>query len=64
LRKLDNIVMAWGTKGNLYHRDDVVYKLIMSSQLYTLGLTRGGFPRHPLYVPKDRNLVNLNGKMN
>ncbi len=52
------IVAAWGTKGILLNRDKHVLRLLAYHQtLYCLGFTRGGHPRHPLYVKGNAGLV-------
>ena len=42
-------VAAWGNHGGFLERGDAVRSLLASP--HTLGLTRRGEPRHPLYVP-------------
>ena len=43
------IVAAWGTRGGYLMRD----KAVLSSmpRLHVLGLTKEGYPSHPLYLP-------------
>lgn len=43
-------VIAWGVGGRLQQRADQV--LPMLSNIHHLGLTNGGHPRHPLYLPR------------
>lgn len=48
------IVCAWGTHGRYLNRGREVYEMLKSrwpEKLHHLGLTSGGHPRHPLYVP-------------
>jgi hypothetical protein len=48
------VVCAWGAHGGFLLRDAAVRELIRRSGLpwgMCLGLTKGGHPRHPLYVP-------------
>ncbi len=52
--KADKIIAAWGTRGNFLNRDFEVIKIIKN--LYCLGKTKDGFPRHPLYVRSDQVL--------
>lgn len=51
------IVCAWGTKGAYLDREGTVLRLLREIALdkcVRLGtLTRGGHPRHPLYLRKD-----------
>lgn len=44
-------VAAWGAHGNHLNRAEEVLKLLRDP--YHLGLTKGGQPRHPLYLPKN-----------
>jgi hypothetical protein len=45
------VVAAWGTQGGLKNRAaDITELVVRSRPLSCLGLTKGGFPRHPLYV--------------
>lgn len=46
------IVCAWGVNGSLGGRDAAVLDLLDGFDLYHLGLTGGGNPKHPLYLPK------------
>jgi hypothetical protein len=43
------VIVAWGHKGSLHNRDSSVLSKIIRP--HCLGVTRDGFPRHPLYVP-------------
>ena len=57
--------LGWGDKGNLYGRDIFILKLIKnfsisksiennhSKRLFSLGLSKKGNPRHPLYMPSE-----------
>ena len=55
--------LGWGDKGKLYRRDLVILKLIKnlsnaglnknSRRLLSLGISKKGSPRHPLYMPKE-----------
>ncbi|WHX25113.1 DUF1643 domain-containing protein [Virgibacillus halodenitrificans] len=56
LERSEKIILAWGTKGNLFSRDQEVLKLLKKQSnkpLYALELTKNGFPRHPLYVKSN-----------
>lgn len=48
----DTIVAAWGTHGAHLDRGAAVEALLRASgrPLHTLGLTKDGHPRHPLYI--------------
>lgn len=53
------IVAAWGNKGRFLGRDEEVLKIV--DNLDCFGLTKEGCPSHPLYLPKNSQLVSLNG---
>lgn len=51
------IVVAWGTKGAFLGRDRRVLDLLAREHcLHCLGVTKDGYPRHPLYVKRDTRL--------
>jgi len=51
-----NVVVAcWGTRGGFRQRDKAIYKSIPN--LMCLGVTKDGFPCHPLFLPYDMELV-------
>lgn len=47
------VIAAWGVHGAFIGRDCEVSKMIIPKTVYCLGLTKDGFPRHPLYVRSD-----------
>jgi hypothetical protein len=50
------VIAAWGVGGRMGFRDQDVLRLIQSAGRpwpLCLGRTKGGHPRHPLYVPAD-----------
>lgn len=51
--RADLVVCAWGAAGALEGRDRAVRRLLRGVPTMCLGRTREGFPRHPLYVPRD-----------
>jgi hypothetical protein len=55
LRRTDLIVLAWGAHGSTYgrHLDDDVRLLCKQYDVYCLGKTKDGHPRHPLRLPLD-----------
>lgn len=57
-RRSDTIVLAWGIHGPHLGRDREVLKLFKNHKrgLFTLGLTKDGHPKHPLYLPKTTKL--------
>ncbi|MBC2836307.1 DUF1643 domain-containing protein [Paragemmobacter straminiformis] len=52
----DRIICAWGTHGAHLDRGAQVEALLRSTgrPLFTLGLTQGGHPKHPLYIGYDQ----------
>jgi len=48
----DQIICAWGTHGAHLNRGAQVLDMLVgtSCRLYHLGLTKGGHPKHPLYI--------------
>lgn len=52
----DRIICAWGTHGAHLGRGQQVETLLRATghPLYTLGLTQGGQPKHPLYIGYDQ----------
>jgi len=53
----ERIVAAWGTVGAFQDRAQAVVKLLAGFDLWCLGTTKDGHPRHPLYVRADQPLV-------
>jgi hypothetical protein len=52
------VVVGWGTRGALFGRDHQVMSLLAGRKdVYCLGITKDGQPRHPLYVKSDTILV-------
>ncbi len=45
------IICAWGAHKQTQGRSREVLDLLADRDLYCLGVTRGGHPRHPLYIP-------------
>ena len=57
-RHADRFVVAWGTHGDLAGRDLHVLELLGSQPIERLGEpTKGGHPRHPLYLAGDTPIV-------
>jgi hypothetical protein len=54
------VICAWGSHALGVNRGRHVRDLI-GSPLFCLGTTRGGHPRHPLYVPGKTELVPYTG---
>jgi hypothetical protein len=55
--RCDKVVAAWGAHGVHQARAAAVAKLLGRHQLWSLGSTKDGHPRHPLYVKGDQPLV-------
>lgn len=52
------VIAAWGTHGGFGGRDRAVLKLLCGHpRVFTMGLTKQGHPRHPLYVRYDTLLI-------
>jgi len=57
--RADKILVAWGNRGSLRNRYQIVSSWLMSREnLYCLGITQIGHPRHPLYVRSNTTLVS------
>jgi hypothetical protein len=57
------IVCAWGAHGGHLGQDETTLGWIMDHKrrrtlVQCLGLTKEGYPRHPLYVPGDTELLH------
>ena len=53
------IIAGWGGQGSWHERDQAVRHLLVGCDLWCLGWTKHGQPRHPLYVRADTCLVLL-----
>ncbi len=51
------VVAAWGIHGDHRGRADEVRRML--PRLHYLGLTKDGYPKHPLYLPKTLRPVEL-----
>jgi hypothetical protein len=47
------VVAAWGTKGDYLSRQSHLMELKLLPNLHYLGLTKDGYPKHPLYLKAD-----------
>lgn len=60
IERCSTVVVGWGTKGTLLGRDRQVLQLLVRRQdVYCLGVTKDGHPRHPLYVRGDTRLARF-----
>ncbi|MEO1797361.1 MAG: DUF1643 domain-containing protein [Pseudomonadota bacterium] len=52
----DRVIAAWGTHGAHLERGPEVERLLRASghPIYTLGLSKAGHPKHPLYISYDQ----------
>jgi hypothetical protein len=52
IKSADRVVVAWGNNGKLMQRDRFVLELLSKHNIQPncLGITKAGYPRHPLYV--------------
>ena len=55
--RCERIVAAWGAGGFFQERAQAVAKLLAAHELWGLGTTQGGDPRHPLYVKATQPLL-------
>lgn len=56
------VLCAWGTHGAFKGRGDKVARLLNGkAKLVTLGVTKEGFPKHPLYLANDTPMVEFKG---
>jgi hypothetical protein len=53
----DMTVACWGHHGRLNDRARYVLEEVVEGDVYCLGITKHGEPRHPLYVPTDARLM-------
>lgn len=51
------VICAWGAAPVAKERAKQFLDLMAGRQMYCLGTTKSGAPRHPLYVPADQPLV-------
>ena len=56
IRDGDQIICAWGAHGDHLDRGKQVKTLLraVGKPLYSLGVTKSGHPKHPLYIGYDR----------
>lgn len=54
----DLIITAWGTHGPVLGRNLVVMENLYSFRTYCLGVSKGGHPKHPLYIPGDQRPIS------
>ena len=55
----DCVVCAWGAHGSYMGRGPQVIKMIGTLKSMCLGMTKGGQPKHPLYLRNDTKRQRL-----
>ena len=51
VRRSNRVILAWGNHGSWQKQDLCVLELLKTcDRLYSLGVTKRGCPRHPLYL--------------
>jgi hypothetical protein len=57
VERCSTVVLGWGNRGTFLSRDRQVIQLLTGrNDVYCLGMTKDGQPRHPLYIKGDANL--------
>ena len=57
VQRCSTVVLGWGTRGKFLSRDHQVIQMLTGrNDVYCLGKTKEGQPRHPLYIKGDTNL--------
>jgi hypothetical protein len=56
------VICAWGTHGGHLGQDEIVMDALATCSPSCLGVTKHGFPRHPLYVRRDVILQPYRGR--
>lgn len=55
-RRAAKVIAAWGVHGAHHDRAEHVTRIVIPHQVWCLGTTKDGHPRHPLYVRADQQL--------
>ncbi len=51
VKRSDKVILAWGNHGTWQKQDLYILQLLKTyTHLYSLGITKKGCPRHPLYL--------------
>lgn len=56
------VIAAWGTHAEHMNRHKEVMNLFVDHNLYCLGVTKAGYPKHPLYLKSDLRPVLYKAK--
>lgn len=63
-QEADLVVVGWGTHAWLNHRHSRVMELLSDvCEMTCLGITKDGYPKHPLYLRKDLEPVRFDAAM-
>jgi hypothetical protein len=64
INKESDVVLAYGTNGNLYEQDVKAFRIIseLTKNIYCLELTKYGMPKHPLYLKSSCELQRFTNK--
>ena len=60
VRTADTVIAAWGNHGSHMDRSTRVRRMLEGVEVYCLGVTGAGEPKHPLYLAADTPLVRFN----
>ncbi|BAU10450.1 hypothetical protein LEP3755_09340 [Leptolyngbya sp. NIES-3755] len=55
--RVDLIILAWGNWGGFGGRHREVLPFFQTENIYTLGMTKLGHPKHPLYLRQDSDRI-------
>jgi hypothetical protein len=58
-RRARIIICAWGAHGAWGEQDETVRGWLHNRELYALGFTKHGHPKHPLYLPADAKPIPM-----
>lgn len=61
LKPFKYIVVAWGTDGGFLNRDRRALDII-GQPVHCLGVTKDGYPKHPLYIKGDTQPIPYHGR--
>lgn len=55
------IICAWGAHGGYLGQDETAMGWLGGKMVYALGLTKDGYPRHPLYLKSEADPQKFSG---
>ncbi|MGV2886049.1 DUF1643 domain-containing protein [Paenibacillus taichungensis] len=53
LKQAKKVITAWGTKGAFFNRNQAVMEILKPYHPHCLDTSKGGHPKHPLYISAD-----------